>query len=158
MLGHLKVKFWTGVASWVVFMLRRDEGPTETCSLGHHHPPPTAYPHLALQPCPHVRIAQSPGRYCSFYKWDNRGSLWLMTWPSLAELPAEVLMSWESPGLYLGHRGSSPGLIWASLFPSGPRFIHLWPRRLEKQICKFFSGSASTLGLACLSPGLSLSL
>lgn len=48
-----------------------------------------------------------------------------MTWPSLAEVQAEILMSWESPGQYLGPQGSSPGITWVSLFPSGPQFVHL---------------------------------
>lgn len=126
---HLKVKPWTGVSSWAVVMAGERvllKSAVWATALILTSPDLSASRELS-----HVlRLLIPQGgrqgrKYCSFYKWDNRGSLYLMTWPSLAELQAEILMPWESPGQYLGHRGSSPGIIWASLFPSGPQFVHL---------------------------------
>ena len=107
--------------------LRQAWGPTEMCAEGS---PPSLSPHQTSaghdcppSPCP--LGGRQSGKQGWFYTQDNRGSLHLMTWPSLAELQAEILMSWESPGQYLGPQGSSPGITWASLFPSGPQFVHL---------------------------------
>lgn len=45
--AHWKVKFWRGVASWVVFMPDRGEGPADVCSLDHGPHSPITQPRLA---------------------------------------------------------------------------------------------------------------
>ena len=93
--AHWKVKFWRGVASWVVFMPDRGEGPADVCGLDHGPHSPITQPRLAsrltasmfsISPGGEGRRAEQSWKFCSFYKWDNRDSSCLMTWPPLAEL------------------------------------------------------------------------